>query len=77
MTIEFLHPTGEFVLAISPEHVAGSGWAEHCDEFFRRYAAIEGARIPGSRRHTNRTSTAPRDIDADLVARIRGLVVDN
>jgi delta1-piperideine-2-carboxylate reductase len=31
----------EFMLAISPEHVAGSGWAEHCEEFFQRYDAIQ------------------------------------
>jgi delta1-piperideine-2-carboxylate reductase len=61
------------VLAISPELVAGPDWAEHCEEFFRRFDAIEGARLPGSRRHNNRTSTAPREIDADLVERIHAL----
>lgn len=66
---------GVFMLAISPEHLAGPGWAEHCDEFFRRYDEIQGARLPGSRRHTNRKATAPREIDAELVARIRGLVI--
>jgi delta1-piperideine-2-carboxylate reductase len=64
---------GEFMLAISPELVAGPDWAEHCEAFFRRFDAIEGARLPGSRRHNNRTSTAPREIDADLVERIRTL----
>jgi len=64
---------GEFVLAISPELVAGPDWAEHCEEFFRRFDAIEGARLPGSRRYNNRTSAAPREIDADLVERIRAL----
>ena len=64
---------GEFVLAISPELVAGPDWAEHCEEFFRRFDAIGGARLPGSRRHINRTSAAPREIDADLVERIRAL----
>jgi delta1-piperideine-2-carboxylate reductase len=53
--------------------VAGPDWAEHCEEFFRRFDAIEGARLPGSRRHNNRTSTAPREIDADLVERIHAL----
>jgi len=61
------------VLAISPELVAGPDWAEHCEEFFRRFDAIEGARLPGSRRYNNRTSAAPREIDADLVERIRAL----
>lgn len=64
---------GEFMLAISPELVAGPGWAEHCEEFFRRFDAIDGARLPGSRRHGNRGSTAPREIDAELVERITAL----
>jgi len=67
---------GEFMLAISPELLAGRSWAHHCEGFFRRFDAIEGARLPGSRRHTNRTSTAPREIDAELVERIRALCGD-
>jgi delta1-piperideine-2-carboxylate reductase len=64
---------GEFILAISPELLAGPNWAEHCERFFRRYAAIDGARLPGSRRHKNRLSTTPRNIDAKLVERVRAL----
>lgn len=64
---------GEFMLAISPELLAGPDWAEHCEGFFRRFETIEGARLPGSRRHKNRLSTAPRTINADLVERIRAL----
>jgi len=64
---------GEFMLAISPELLAGPGWAEHCEAFFQRFDAIQGARLPGSRRHKNRPSSMPRQINADLVARIRAL----
>ncbi|MDT9600220.1 Ldh family oxidoreductase [Sphingosinicella rhizophila] len=64
---------GEFMLAISPELLAGPGWAEHCEAFFERFDAIEGARLPGARRHENRLSDAPRQINADLVERIRAL----
>lgn len=64
---------GEFMLAISPELLAGPGWAEHCEAFFERFQAIEGARLPGIRRHTNRLSNAPRAINAELVERIRAL----
>lgn len=67
---------GEFMLAISPELLAGPDWPEHCAGFFRRFDAIEGARLPGSRRHGNRASSAPREIDAELVARIRELCRD-
>ena len=64
---------GEFMLAISPEMLAGPDWAEHCEILLERYEAIEGARLPGLRRHNNRQSTAPRKINADLVERIRSL----
>jgi delta1-piperideine-2-carboxylate reductase len=64
---------GEFMLAISPALLAGPGWAEHCEGFFRRFEAIEGARLPGSRRHKNRLSTEPRNIDATLVENVRAL----
>jgi delta1-piperideine-2-carboxylate reductase len=64
---------GEFMLAISPELIAGPSWTRHCEEFFERLESIEGTRIPGSRRHRNRLSTAPREVDADLVTQIRAL----
>jgi delta1-piperideine-2-carboxylate reductase len=64
---------GEFMLAISPELLGGSEWFEHCEAFFRRFEAIEGARLPGSRRHKNRLSSAPRNINIALVERIRAL----
>lgn len=64
---------GEFMMALSPELLAGPGWAEHCEGFFQRFDAIEGARLPGSRRHSNRTSLAPRAIDAALLERARAL----
>jgi delta1-piperideine-2-carboxylate reductase len=64
---------GEFMLAISPDLLGGPDWAEHCERFFRRFDAIEGARLPGSRRHRNRLSTGPRNINAELVERIRSL----
>jgi delta1-piperideine-2-carboxylate reductase len=64
---------GEFMLAISPEFLAGAGWPEHCEGLFRRFDAIEGARLPGSRRQKNRRSNAPRQINADLLTRIRAL----
>jgi delta1-piperideine-2-carboxylate reductase len=64
---------GEFMLAISPELLAGSDWAEHCEGFFRRFEAIEGVRLPGSRRHKNRLSMGPRSVNSALVERIRAL----
>lgn len=64
---------GQFMLAISPELLAGPGWAEHCEAFFDKFNTIQGARLPGERRHKNRRSDAPREINAALVEKIRGL----
>ena len=64
---------GEFMLAISPEILGGSDWAEHSELFFDRFEAIQGARLPGQRRHINRLSAAPRQINSKLVDRIRAL----
>ena len=66
---------GEFLLAMNPDLIAGPGWAEHSEGFFARLTALEGVRLPGQRRHKNRLSDAPRQINAALVAKIRGLVV--
>jgi delta1-piperideine-2-carboxylate reductase len=68
---------GEFLLALDPDVLAGPGWAEHCEGFFARFDAIEGARLPGSRRHANRSSQAPRAIDTQLLARVRELAVSS
>ena len=64
---------GEFMLAIDPSVIAGPNWAEHSERFFHRFDGITGARLPGTRRHKNRLSNAPRQINGELVARIRGL----
>lgn len=65
---------GEFVLAMSPELMAGPGWAEHAEGFFAQFDAIEGARLPGARRMKNRKDYGPRKVDAALVERIKRLV---
>ncbi|MBS0580653.1 MAG: Ldh family oxidoreductase [Proteobacteria bacterium] len=64
---------GEFLVAISPDLLAGPGWASHCEEFFKRFDSIKGARLPGVRRLENRLSSAPRIVNAQLVADIRAL----
>lgn len=65
---------GQFILAMSPEIVAGSGWEDHCEGFFARLTGLEGVRLPGERRHKNRLSDAPRAINTPLVEKIRGLM---
>ena len=64
---------GEFILAISPEKLAGSGWEKHADEFFSKMLAMDGVRLPGERRHKNRSDKGPRKINSDLVKKIKSL----
>jgi delta1-piperideine-2-carboxylate reductase len=64
---------GEFVLALSPDLMAGSGWAAHAEGFFAQFDAIVGARLPGARRMKNRKDYGPRKVDAALVEKIKGL----
>ena len=64
---------GEFILAISPEKISGSGWNEHADEFFNKMKSMEGVRLPGERRHKNRLDKGPRNINEELVNKIKSL----
>ena len=64
---------GEFILAISPEKIAGSDWSKHSDEFFDKMKSMEGVRLPGERRHKNRLDLGPRQINEELVKKIKSL----
>jgi delta1-piperideine-2-carboxylate reductase len=64
---------GEFILAISPEKIAGTNWEKHSDEFFDKMKSMDGVRLPGERRHKNRLDKGPRKINKDLVNKIKSL----
>ena len=64
---------GEFILAISPDILSGSGWDKHADEFFKKMSSMEGVRLPGERRHKNRLDKGPRKINEELVNKIKSL----
>jgi len=64
---------GEFILAISPEKIAGSNWDKHADQFFTKMKSMDGVRLPGERRHKNRLDKGPRHINADLVNKVKTL----
>ena len=61
---------GEFMMALSPELIAGKGWQNHAEKFFEQMLSLEGVRLPGQRRHTNRLSHGPRKINKELVDKI-------
>jgi delta1-piperideine-2-carboxylate reductase len=64
---------GEFIIAISPEKISGQGWDKHADEFLSKMSAMEGVRLPGERRHKNRLDKGPRNINEELVNKIKSL----
>ena len=64
---------GEFILAISPDKIAGQGWQEHAEQFFKRIQSTEGVRLPGERRHKNRLDLGPRKINKELIEKIKKL----
>ena len=64
---------GEFILAISPEKSSGNDWNKHSDEFFNKMKSMDGVRLPGERRHKNRLDKGPRNINEELVNKIKSL----
>ena len=64
---------GEFILAMSPEKISDSEWNKHADEFFNKMKSFEGVRLPGERRHKNRLDKGPRNINKELVNKIKSL----
>ncbi len=65
---------GEFVLALSPEVIAGPGWNEHAERFISRMSGMSGVRMPGARRHRNRQNQEPREVSSELVEKIKNEV---
>ncbi len=49
---------GELMIAIDPNRFGDpDGWLDHGEKLFERMLAEEGLRLPGGRRHVNRTKT--------------------
>lgn len=64
---------GEFILAMSPEVLAGKGWAEHSDGFLTELENMEGVRLPGQSRFASRLLTDPIEVNAELVTSLRAM----
>lgn len=56
---------------MSPDVLAGPGWADHSEAFLSEPSAMEGIRVPGERRFANRRDTGRREINAELVESLR------
>ena len=61
-------------MALSPELIAGKDWNEHAEKFFNQMLALDGVRLPGQRRHKNRKDKGPREINTNLVEKIKSLI---
>ena len=64
---------GEFIMALSPELIAGKNWNEHAEKFFLQMKSLDGVRLPGERRHRNRLDKGPRQINSQLIDKINSL----
>ena len=64
---------GEFILAISPDKLSGNDWDNHSSKFFDKMKSMEGVRLPGERRHKNRLDKGPRNINEELINKIKSL----
>ena len=64
---------GEFILAICPNKTAGTNWQKHAEEFFDKMKSMGEVRLPGERRHKNRLDKGPRNINEELVNKIKSL----
>ena len=64
---------GEFILAISPDKISNTDWDKHSSEFFDKMKSMEGVRLPGERRHKNRLDKGSRNINEELVKKIKSL----
>ena len=65
---------GEFIMALSPELIAGKDWNQHAEKFFEQMVALDGVRLPGQRRHNNRKDKGPREINTNLVEKIKSFI---
>ncbi|MEM7091572.1 MAG: Ldh family oxidoreductase [Actinomycetota bacterium] len=67
---------GQFVMALSPEVLAGEGWQDHAEGFLGELEGMEGVRLPGRRRFANRRDEGTRQVNAELVASLRAELTD-
>lgn len=65
---------GEFILALSPDVLAGPDWAAHSGAFLTELESMPGVRLPSQNRFERRGSQQSVEIDAALLATVRGLL---
>lgn len=64
---------GEFLMAIDPERLAGTDFRDHGEQLLAKIEAMDGARLPGSRRYTNRAQGGPVEVSDKILDAIAAL----
>ena len=65
---------GQFILAMNPEILSGGVWQEQSEEFIKRLGQLDGVRLPAERRYQNRHNSGPREINNNLLQKIRSTI---
>ena len=65
---------GQFILAMSPDIISGlDDWDKNAEPFINKLSNLKGVRMPGKRRHINRTSLENIEFNSDLLNKIYSL----
>ena len=64
---------GEFLMAIDPSKTAGADFIAHGEELLARIENMDGARLPGARRHANRARGGPVEVSDKILEAIAAL----
>ena len=64
---------GELLIAIDPQASAGDGWRAHAQGLLATIEGMEGARLPGARRHANRAKGGDVEVSDKVLAEIEAL----
>ena len=68
---------GEFIVAFSPEILAGPGWDEHCAAFFTEYAQQGDTYLPGESKRRLADLRGTVTVDNEIYRTIRNLTQIN
>ena len=64
---------GEFLMAIDPSKTAGANFLAHGEKLLGKIENMEGARLPGARRHANRAKGGPVDVSDKILEAVAAL----
>jgi len=64
---------GEFLMAIDPSKTAGANFLAHGEKLLGKIENMEGARLPGARRHANRKKGGPVEVSDKILEAVAAL----